>query len=345
MERAHELDMKVILDWVANHSANDHVEMDRHPEWFARDENGGFTREVADWWDVTDFDYADPSLRQYMKEALLYWVNKFDIDGFRCDVAGMVPDSFWVEARTALHEAKPSVFLLAEWEDPLMHLGQFDATYDWTLYHTMKDIRAGNAPAEKAIDLVMQKESEYPEGALRLRFIENHDEQRAAKVFGLEGYRPYAAFIFTVSGIPMLYAGQEVADTVKPQLFDKVEVNWDGYDSQARSFYRDLVAMRQGHPVLADGATIKIPNDRPNEIVTFARVNDKQMAIVALNLSDKKVAVTLHLPDELRAEREEMMFARYQSDAEALLNKPSCLMQFEPFEAAIYFSKNEINTK
>ena len=192
VEEAHRLGMKVILDFVANHTSNDYVEMKDHPDWFMRDKEGKFTREVADWWDVTDLNYDNANLREYMKGVAKYWVKEFKVDGYRCDVAGMVPLKFWVELRQELKSINPSVFLLAEWESPKLHLRAFDATYDWSLYHLLVNVRKGKVRAEKAIDLVLEKERKYPANSLRLRFIENHDEKRATEVFGQEGFRPFA---------------------------------------------------------------------------------------------------------------------------------------------------------
>jgi glycosidase len=336
---AHQLGLKVIIDWVANHSANDHVEMANHPDWFARDDQGQFTREVADWWDVTDFNYENLEMREYMKGALLYWVREFDIDGYRCDVAGMVPEDFWTEVRSVLHDVKPDIFLLAEWEDPKMHLKQFDATYDWSLYHTLKSIRKGEEKAERAIDLVLEKEAQYPRGSLRMRFIENHDEQRAAKIFGLQGYRPFATFIFTQRGTPLIYAGQEAADTVKPTLFDKVEVPWSEADLQVTEFYQELTRLRSDHSVFVHGETVKIPTDRPSEIVAYARRSDDHVAIVALNFSDREVAATLRLPGELRKGRDNLSFVTEKEESIQMLSKPQVRVIFEPFDSIVYLSE------
>ena len=339
VETAHGLGLKVILDWVANHSANDHIEMERHPDWFARDERGHFTREVADWWDVTDFNYDDSDMRRYMKRALLYWVKEFDIDGYRCDVAGMVPEDFWVDIRAELRKTKPDVFLLAEWEDPKMHVEKFDATYDWSLYHTLKKIRKGEAKAEEAIDLVLEKEKEYPKGALRMRFLENHDEQRTAKVFGRDGYKPYATFILTLGGLPLLYAGQEVADTVKPTLFDKVEVNWDGADPTIREFYKRLIQLRKEHPAFINGETIKIQTNQPSEIIAFARVSNEKSALVALNVSDRRVEAVLQFPERLREGKEGFLFKKHGGRSSQLLKESEHQITFAPYEPVVYLPK------
>jgi len=129
VDRAHELGLKVILDWVANHSAWDNSLTSEHPDWYLKTPEGELMPpEGTDWSDVVDFDYSNPAMRQYMTESLTYWVREFDIDGYRADVAGFVPLDFWETARTELEAVKP-VFMLAEWETPDLHARAFNATY------------------------------------------------------------------------------------------------------------------------------------------------------------------------------------------------------------------------
>lgn len=126
---AHALGMKVILDWVANHSAWDNVMVAEHPDWYERDYKGDLRPTPWwDWSDIIDLDYSKPALREYMTKAMAYWVRAADIDGFRCDVAGFVPVDFWENVRAELDAIKP-VFMLAEWESRDLHARAFDATY------------------------------------------------------------------------------------------------------------------------------------------------------------------------------------------------------------------------
>ncbi|MFZ5516307.1 MAG: alpha-amylase family glycosyl hydrolase [Candidatus Zhuqueibacterota bacterium] len=291
----HEAGMRVIIDMVANHAANDHVAMGVHPDWFSQDENGEFTRRIGDWSDATDLNYSNPGLWKHMKEALLYWVREFHIDGYRCDVAGMVPENFWQEARKALNEQNPDLLMLAEWEDPRMHVFSFDSTYDWILYYTYLDVFKSNAPAEHVIDLLLQRKAEFPKDSLRLRFIENHDEKRAMHIFGAECYKPFAAFIFTIDGIPLIYNGQEVGEPNFSSLFEKEPIDWNrpGGDD-VFNFYKFLIGLRAKHPVLVDGDIAKIKNDQPGAVVSFLRSNEQdQQVLVAINFSTRKVTTTL----------------------------------------------------
>ncbi len=299
VEEIHRLGMKVILDIVPNHSANDHPFMNTHPDWFMRDAQGHFTREVPEWSDVTDLNYENPQLRAYMKETLLYWVREFDIDGYRCDVAGMVPLDFWREALSALKALKPELFLLAEWEDPRLLLAGFHSDYDWTLYHLLKDIRRkGNRTAE-AITLVAEKDRRYPQNAVPMRFLENHDEERSLAVFGAVGIQAYATLLFTLPGIPLIYAGQEWGERHRPSLFEREPLHWEQADSSLLNMYRQLIQMRKRYRCFTDGLYQPLQCTMlSGSAAAFLRVADHSVAVVVTNLKQRPVEHLLITPDE-----------------------------------------------
>lgn len=142
--RAHSRGMRVILDWVANHTAWDHVLVDQHPEWYLRDWQGKFrSTPWVDWPDVIDLDFSHPGLREYLIRAMRFWVQEADIDGYRCDVAGFVPLDFWIQARVELEALKP-VLLLAEWESRDVHAEAFDMSYAWTWYDAVQQACRGD---------------------------------------------------------------------------------------------------------------------------------------------------------------------------------------------------------
>ncbi len=293
----HELDMRIIMDFVANHAANDHVEVKNHPNWFKQDDNGNFSREIPGWSDVIDFNYENKELRKYIKGVALYWAKEFKIDGYRCDVAGMVPEDFWVELRQELKKVYPDFFMLAEWEDPEMHLNSFDVTYDWLLYYKLYDVYNDSATAADAANLIDQRIREFPQNALRLRFLENHDQARATYKFGANSYKPYSAITFTLDGIPLLYNGQETGDSKHLTLFDKNPINWKVKGANdTKKFYRSLISLRKENKVFTDGETHIIENDKPEHILSFSRSLGAQKAIVVLNLKDFDSAVSLQQP-------------------------------------------------
>ena len=180
---AHRRGMKVIIDIVANHTSWDSVMM-KTPDFYTRDASGKVIPPVADWADVADLNYDNPALRAYMIDMLKFWLREYDLDGFRCDVAGMVPTDFWERARVELEKVKPDIFMLAEWHEPDLLVKAFDVDYAWPLHSAMTDVLMGNAPATALRTAWEEERAKWPQGALHLRFSDNHDERRAIARFG-----------------------------------------------------------------------------------------------------------------------------------------------------------------
>ena len=134
---AHQLGFKVIIDWVANHTGWDHRWTIEHPDYYLKDGTGEFT-ERNGWDDVIDLDYTNPQLRIAVIDAMKFWVEEFDLDGFRCDMAHLVTLDFWKQARAALEPIK-KLFWLAECEEISYH-DVFDTTYTWRWMHRTEQI-------------------------------------------------------------------------------------------------------------------------------------------------------------------------------------------------------------
>ena len=304
VQEIHRRGMKVILDIVPNHAANDNVLMKNHPDWFLRDENGQFTREVAAWSDVTDFNYDNPEMRKYMAETLEYWIREYDIDGYRCDVAGMVPYDFWKKTIPRLKALKPDIYLLAEWEDPELLIAGFHSDYDWTLYHLLKDIRKGKKRTSAAVTLVEQKDSLYPHNALPMRFIENHDELRSLDVFGVQGIDAYARFLFTLPGIPLIYAGQEIGERHKPSLFEREPLNWENADAGLFRMYQELIRTRKRYSCFTEGGFQPLQTTMmKGSAAAFLREDENSAALVITNLRAKNVEKLLITIDKSTRQR------------------------------------------
>ncbi|OON69650.1 alpha-amylase family glycosyl hydrolase [Hymenobacter sp. CRA2] len=265
---AHRRGMHVILDWVANHTSWDSKLAREHPEWFTKDAQGRFVAPVADWQDVIDLDFSRPELRHYMTESLVYWVREADVDGFRCDVAGLVPTEFWNDSRAALEQIKP-VFMLAEWDElhepPFLKAGEFtpnthllekafDATYALRLRYLLDSISRGQQPVA-AIDTYLQAERrKYPPTAYLMNFTSSHDMNSwSGTEYERLGPDVQAQAVLTalLPGIPMVYSGQEAALQKRLKFFDKDPIPWNGYPLQ--DFYTRLLQLKRRHPALRNG--------------------------------------------------------------------------------------------
>jgi len=290
VKKAHELDMKVILDWVANHTSWDNPLVTQHPDWYKKDAAGNIIPPVNDWTDVAALDYTQPGLRKYMTDALAYWIKETDIDGYRCDVAGMLPVSFWHEAIPELRKMKP-LFMLAEDESPKMHdTAFFDATYSWQLYHLMNDIYAGKATPDKFDSLLADESRRFPKDAYRMRFTSNHDENSWSgseyERLG-DAVKTFAVLSFTLPGMPLIYTGQESAMKKRLRFFDKDTIPWGGYP--LASFYVNLTQLKKKNKLIAageeGGAYVKIKTSNDKAVYAFLRKKTHRQMFVILNLS------------------------------------------------------------
>lgn len=303
---AHRLGFKVMLDWVANHTAWDHGWTRAHKDWYklnARGEiypvtfNEGQPGEEH-WDDVVALDYRNPALRDAMVAAMKFWVREVDLDGFRCDVASLVPTDFWVRARRELEALKP-LFMLAESDAVDLHTsGAFDMSYDWTLPdQVFKKIGRGEAgPMGNAALLkawLARQPAGYPAHALRMRFTSNHDfnswHGTDAELYG-PAWPALVVLSFTLPGMPLIYNGQEAGLDKRLAFFEKDPIDWK---TQALTgFYQQLIALKHAHPALAAGAEggpVELL-EAPADLVAFERRRGADRVRVAVNLSARPQA-------------------------------------------------------
>lgn len=292
VQKAHALNMKVIVDWVANHTAWDNPLITQHPEFYKKDSTGKIISPY-DWTDVAQLDYSVAGLHEYMKNAMLFWIRETDIDGFRCDVAGMVPMEFWNRNIPELRKQK-EIFMLAEAESPEMHDTAFDMTYSWDLFHTLKGIYKSEKQVSM-LDSIFQKEAQkYDRDDYRMRFTSNHDENSWAgteyELFG-DAARTFSALTFMVPGMPLIYSGQEAGLSKRLRFFEKDTISFDNLPYE--QFYTELIRLKKEHPALhngAEGGTFeKVKTDQPAKIYAFLRKKDKSEVVCFFNLTGEKV--------------------------------------------------------
>ena len=301
----HALGMYVIIDWVANHSSWDNDLVNDHPDWYMKSREGKFqSTPWRDYDDIIDFDYTQPDLRKYMTDALKFWVQEFDIDGYRCDVASFVPIDFWENARAELEEIKP-VFMLAEAEDKELHRKAFDATYNWTLWNILHDIALNNKNVKTLSEAYIAEHiSIFPKKGIRLNFIDNHDKNSwEGDQFSNFGEALYAAIVFSVlmDGMPLVYSGQEAGLARSLAFFDKDPIAWE--DHEIGRLYSILFDLKHQNQALWNGEfggeMIRIANDHMDEVISFSREKNGDKVLAFFNLSKKKVTVNFETSSEL----------------------------------------------
>ncbi len=301
---AHRLGMKLIIDWVPNHTAWDHPWVTAHPDWYQKNAKGeifpvtfGEGDQKEEWTDVVALDYTQPALRRAMIDAMAFWLREVDIDGFRCDVASLVPTSFWNEARPALERIKP-VFMLAESDAVDLHAQAFDMTYDWALGELLQAIAKGRATAADLAAHWRAPKKAYPADAYRMTFTTNHD-WNSWRASDTEAYGPalpaMAVLAATLPGMPLLYGGQEGGLDKRLAFFEKDPIDWKGYP--LAGLYTTLFQLKHAHPALANGAAggaLEIIDAGHPAVFAFQRVRGDDRVTVVVNLGPAPQRLAAH---------------------------------------------------
>jgi alpha-amylase len=266
---------KVIIDWVANHTGADHRWLETHKDFYVTDSTTGKAKFAFDWSDTRDLNFDTPALTDSMINSMKYWLTETGIDGFRCDVAGEVPDAFWTKCIAELKKTKPGIFMLAEGDKPSLHEDGFDASYPWEMFGITKEIASGKKNASY-IDTVLKKiDATYPANALKMWFTSNHDENswNKADYATMPGavHAPFAVLTQTlVRGVPLIYSGQEGPFLDSVSFFYKDTINFGSYKRAA--FYKTLLNLRKNNAALAADASFKkVDAGSPDQLYAFVR--------------------------------------------------------------------------
>ena len=290
---AHELGLKIIIDWVANHTGWDHHWTTEHPDWYLKDASGNFT-EKNGWHDVIDLNFENADMKQALIKAMQYWITECEIDGFRCDMAHLVPLEFWIEARKECDALKP-LYWLAECEVIAYHYA-FDTSYAWWWMHVTEEYAKGKESLNTVRD-VLHAYTQYPAGASKLFFTNNHDENSwngtEYEKYG-EAAKAWAVFTCTWQGIPLIYSGQENANHKRLKFFDKDLIEWQ-HPVPLHDFYQRLLQLRKNNAALSEGETFILPSEYDNVLMAFLRKYKDQVVLVLLNIScSERIHIEVH---------------------------------------------------
>ena len=294
VSEAHKRNLKVILDLVVNHTAWDNVLIAQHPEFYKKDAKGNIIPPVRDWSDVAGLDYTNPDLRKYIIDMMKYWIKECDIDGYRCDVASMVPTDFWEQARAELEKVKPDIMMLAEASKPELLVKAFDTDYSWPLLGTLSDVIIRDKPAAALKKSWEDSRRQFPKGSVHMRMSDDHDEARAIARYGIRGALAGSALMFTLDGVPLLYNGMEVGDATEsgdPALFEKLPIFWKPKERPPlRKIYQDLAKLRKQYAAFRTTDVTWLPNSDETNLVAFTRTDDKDEFLILINFSSRPVA-------------------------------------------------------
>ena len=291
---AHALGLKVILDWVANHTARDARWITERPrDWYERDE-AGVAKVPWDWTDTAKLNYANREVWRGEIDAMRYWVEEFDIDGFRCDMAMLVPIEFWQEAAEVLHGVKHDIFMLAEAEEDNLFDRAFNASYQWNIHHIMCDIAKGARRVWDLRNAIHEERERYPREAIRMSFTSNHDENSWSGShfarFGAALDVMTAMTFLMPSTMPLIYTGQEVGYDHAFEFFERDAIPTERYvECRSTELYRRLAALRHREAALwageRGGEIIEIENNAKDCMMTFVREVEGSRVVAIVNLS------------------------------------------------------------
>jgi len=295
----HDKGMKVLIDWVPNHTGADHSWLKTHPDFYVKDGTGKPAVPFG-WDDTRQLDYKNEAMQDSMIAAMKYWVTETGIDGYRVDVAWNVPAVFWLKAIPQLKQLNPTMFFLAEGDKPYLMKSGFDAYYPWDMFHKMIEVAAGSRPAF-ALDSIKNKyDTIYPKEAIPLYFTSNHDEnswnKSDYKTFPGPVHAPFAVFTQTMAGtIPLVYSGQEEPFLDSVSFFYKDTITFKNYGRA--KFYKTLLELRKNTPALAVDASFKKINvGDPKALEADRREKNGKKVFVILNLS--KAEQTIKVTDK-----------------------------------------------
>lgn len=255
VQEIHTLGMRIILDWVPNHTSRDAVWTIDHPDWYEHDSQTGEISTPFDWTDTAKLDYTNKEMRSEMVSSMKYWLTESKIDGYRIDMAMLVPTEFWNHVTPELEKVRPDIFMLAEAEGPEFHERAFDATYGWEMHHLINDIANQHANADTLRHKLNNQNLYYPSHAFQMQFTSNHDENswNGSEFERLgDAARQMAMLSFILPGIPLIYNGQEVGSTKRLEFFDKDLIEWNEKNSYTE-LYEELTTLKHWHPALRAG--------------------------------------------------------------------------------------------
>jgi glycosidase len=331
---AHRLGLKVLMDIVYAHSANDNVLLNK-PGFYKRSPDGQIT---LSQWHTPMPDFTKAQVREYFRNNMVHWVKDVGMDGFRADACSRVPVDFWNEARETLDKINPNVIMLAEADQPEEQVKAFDISYNFPYYSALTAVVVNGESAERIRQQWEKAKASFPQGARFLHLNDNHDRNRAAVVFGEKAALATSVLDFTLDGIPLLYNGEEVGDTTPPQQQSHVAIRWDiwkpegqrrnsiaGQQTAKLRVYKQIIQMRKDEAALTSGDLSFVNNSNLDGVVSFVRKKGNEEILVLINLTNRITKVQVDVPASDYAQARDLLKNRVLP-ASLSADKFSCQM-------------------
>ncbi len=305
----HTRGMKIIIDIVYNHTSPDSWLAKNHPEYFYRTPDGRMGNRIAEWGDIVDLDYSITELWDYQIETLKLWAEI--VDGFRCDVAPLIPLEFWLRARDEVAKVRPDCLWLSESVEPAFIVDNrargmtslsdseifqaFDVCYDYDIFEVFREYLSGKQTLEAYADKVNMQEYIYPDNYVKLRYLENHDQARAKSIIEDElSLINWTAFIYFQKGMTLIYAGQETENIRRPDLFNKDTIDWET-GSDISGLLKTLYAIKK-NPILTD-SRYHLKADNASDVIVAIHSKGNKKLIGVFSMKGKAALASVELPD------------------------------------------------
>lgn len=292
VKKAHDNGMKVVMDWVANHTSWDHAWITEHPEWYTQKNGQIISPEGTGWNDVADLNYNNKDMRAAMTDALVFWIKEIGIDGYRCDAVDYVPVDYWTEAIKAIRAAKSDAIMLAESSDMKYFNAGFDYAYGWPYKSALKNL-FGNGNVNTFLTKVNNETNSLPEGKHLMRFITNHDqasENAPAAEFGSID-ACIAAHVITcfIGEYPLIYSSQEIGYNSKLNFFNNVKLDWNSNPAVTKAYQTIMAAVKESEQARAG----KPVNYSMGNLVSIFWKNGSKQLLVVVNPTKQKVSAKI----------------------------------------------------
>jgi glycosidase len=299
IKKSKELGMQVMIDIVFNHTSNDSYISKNHKDWFILNDDGDFFRKEPDWFDIADLNFKNSELWDYLINILKFWKD-IGVEGFRCDVASLIPLNFWEKARSQVDPEKKLIWLAESMEPEYLRALRkegydvvsdtelyrvFDYTYDYDGYEKIHKYFKGEIELSGIVEYIKTQQTIYPRESLKMRFLENHDKPRIASLISSkQRLKNWTTFYMTLPGSSLIYAGQEIKDDKYPDLFEKTSINWDDGDYEFLNFIKKIIVISK--EIKAESKYFEI-NEVKKGIVEIKWTGEKYDYLIILNLEEK----------------------------------------------------------
>jgi glycosidase len=335
VKEAHQREMAVILDWVANHTSWDN-EWISNDSWYVKDAGGNIIIPPGtSWQDVAELNYNNSSMRAEMIKSMKFWISECNIDGFRCDAVDYVPFDFWKQAVDSL-KAMPgrNLILLAESGKKESLTAGFQMNYSWDFKTKLQEIFSKGTTAASLISVHNNEINQLISGTSKLRYITNHDiyawENSPSKQY-VNSDGAVTAFVITafMGGVPLICSGQEIGYPSTISFFERNPIDWTtGLEIFSR--YKKIMQFRKENSTLISGQLKTFSN---NDILAFSHTLDNSQLLVIANV--RNAETTLQLATELK----NTVWINVLNLTEIKLNES---LNMKPFEFLIFKNKQNI---